>query len=702
MAKFTVTSPDGATYEVNAPAGATEQDAIAYVQKNFAAEKPAPPLGQQLNRLISDIPRQVGLTARYGLEGVGSVPQILGSAMESMGVPGAGRNMGGALADAVGLPNPQTSQERIVGDASRMMASAALPIGLASKGASMVSGAAKPVLEAVAANPVSQMSSAASAGAAGGYTRETGGNDVSQLLASVAGGVAAPMAIGAGQGMAKAATNAVNNLRNPQAQNINIDVIVNNALKSSGMTMDALPQNIQAGIREDVANAFKIGGENLSPDAIRRLADYRLTGATPTRGGLTLDPAIVSQQKNLAKQGINSKDVVAQQLGQTENANNQQLIAGLNNLGANTADDAIAGGKKIIGALDAKNDAAKGIIKQFYDTAKATGGRSAALDPNAFATKADELLTQSLRNGELPGDIRKALNGFASGEVPLTVDTAEQFKTAMAKVQRLSNDGGVREAISHVRSALDDTPLLPGQGLGQEAIDAFNKARQVNRTWMGIVEKTPALQAVRDGVEPDKFVQQFIVGNGTNANTMDLAMLKKAVKSNPEALTAIKEQITAHLKGKALNGAEDEVGSFSQSAYNKALKAIGERKLEMFFSPEEVNQLKAIGRVASYEQFQPRGSAVNNSNTAGTAISALLDRIGNSSLLSKIPLGSSLATPINNIAIGMKATQSLNVPGALIGGPQIRQPSTPQGLLMSPAIFAPQNKEENRGLLSLP
>ena len=34
MPKFRVTSPDGTTYEVNAPEGATQQDAIAYVQAN--------------------------------------------------------------------------------------------------------------------------------------------------------------------------------------------------------------------------------------------------------------------------------------------------------------------------------------------------------------------------------------------------------------------------------------------------------------------------------------------------------------------------------------------------------------------------------------------------------------------------------------------------------------------------------------------
>jgi hypothetical protein len=42
MPQYTITSPDGASYKVNAPEGATEQDAIEYVQKNLykpAAEK---------------------------------------------------------------------------------------------------------------------------------------------------------------------------------------------------------------------------------------------------------------------------------------------------------------------------------------------------------------------------------------------------------------------------------------------------------------------------------------------------------------------------------------------------------------------------------------------------------------------------------------------------------------------------------------
>ncbi|MCZ3100079.1 hypothetical protein NYZ00_19335, partial [Acinetobacter baumannii] len=49
-------------------------------------------------------------------------------------------------------------------------------------------------------------------------------------------------------------------------------------------------------------------------------------------------------------------------------------------------------------------------------------------------------------------------------------------------------------------------PHQPGASIGQDAIDAFNNARALNRSYMQQVESTPALQALRDGVQPDKFV----------------------------------------------------------------------------------------------------------------------------------------------------------------------------------------------------
>lgn len=679
MPTFTFTSPEGKKYTVNGPEGATQDQAFQMLQSQIGSAQAAPAaektrgFGEYLNDSIADVPRSLGLFGRYALEGVGGIADIAASPFRA-GLNAAGAdirgNSGAALADAIGLPSPRTATERVIGDASRLVAGGAVPIGAGAALASRGTGVAQGVGKMLAANPAQQLTSAAAAGGAGGYTRETGGNDAAQLVAALGAGVAAPFAANGLAKAGQAARTVIAGRSQPSAQQI--EITINNALQPSGMSLSSLPSDIAATIRKDVAEAYKLS-DSLTPDAVRRLADYRLVGATPTQARLTLQPGDITRQENLSKLGVNSRDPLAQELANTKSANNKVLTEGLNGLGASTADDQIAGASRVMGALDARNSRAKAVIDQSYQAARDTQGRSASLDPSAFTNRANNLLDEALLGGKLPGDVRNLLNRAATGEMPLTVDVAEQFKTRIGELQRSTADAAERKALGLVRNALDDTPLLPGQKIGQESIAAFNKARALNRSWMKIVERTPALQAVRDGIEPDKFVQQYIVGSGPKSNVMDVAQLKSSIKSSPDAMDAVKEQITSFLKQKATNGATDEVANFSQSAYNKALNQIGERKLKLFFSQPEIDKLKALGRVASYEQVQPVGSAVNNSNTAGTLGAGLLDRLGGSPLLSKIPFGrAAIGDPLQNIVISQQSGRALNTPLSLIGGPAER------------------------------
>lgn len=689
------------------------------------APKKPKPFGQQLNDTISDAPRQLGLTVRYGLEGVGGAfDALIGNPLRTLARPVLGNkataDTGGTLADLAGLPKPQTSTERMVADATRTLAGGAVPLGAAGALAGRTSGVTQSVARALAANPAQQLASAAAAGGAGGYTRETGGGDGAQLLASVVAGVGAPAALAGGQRAAGAVARQAARRAPPTPQQVQqIDITINNALSQSGLNLDDLSPRIAQSIRDDVAKAFRADNQ-ISPEAVARLADYRLTGLTPTAAGLTLDPAIVTQQKNLAKLGINSKDQVAQQLGQTQNRNNRQLIEKLNELGAGTAEDQIGGASRIISALEQRNQAEQGAIGGLYDRARDSAGRSAQLDHVAFTNRAGDLLHEANVESFLTPDIRNKLNGFATGDIPLTVEIAEQLKTGIGRVQRNATDGNVRHALGLVRQALDDTPLIsargagpafggnqvavpgamgaPSQNLGQQAIDAFNEARAANRTWMQTVEATPALQAIRDGVEPDKFVQQFVIGNGNGASVMSLAQLKNQIKNIPDAMDAVREQIVAHLKSKALGGAMDEVGNFSQSGYNKALRDIGDRKLNLFFDKSEIAQLRAVGRAASYEQFQPAGSAVNNSNTAA-GIGAMVERLAGSGILSKIPFGKqAIGEPLENIMLGLRSGRALDVPTAIsVPGRSATSPLLRgAGLGVSPAALMDLETEEEK------
>lgn len=641
------------------------------------------PIGQRLENIVQGMPRAAGLGARSLIEGLGGTVEFLGTPLKAaMQYAGYDPSGGGQrLADYLGLPQPETPTERITGAAGQVLGGAGGMLGLAGKVSQATSGVTQQAAKAMAARPELQLSSAVGAGTAGGVTKETGGGPVAQVIASVLGGVAAPIGVAGAQRTLEGVKSAYQRLTNDPQMSGKINLILETAAKDQGINFGEIAPSIKNQLNQDMQAALKRG--EMSPDVVRRLIDYRITGLTPTAGPLTLDPGIITKQKNLSKLGVSSQDPRLQRLSQIENENNRKLIENLNRLGANKAGSNAAAGQKVIDALDQKQAAAQDKIGLLYNQARGAEGRSAQLDPRYFTQKANDLLDDAMIGGKLPSDVRNNLNRIAKGEMPLTVDVAEQFKTNIASLQRATIDRAEKMALGKVREALDDTPMLGGQSTGKEAIQAFNTARAANREWMTRVDDIPALKAVVEGVEPDKFVSQYITGTGKAASINNVMKLRSAIKDSPEAMGAVKNNMAQFLKDKALSGAADEVGNFSQSGYNRALNSIGDAKLKLFFTPDEFKALKAIGRVASYEQVQPKGAAVNNSNTASAAIAAVLDRIGGSTILRKIPLGAEfVGNPLKSISGGLEAGLMTKIPTASPAA----QPSMSGAMTLPPAV----------------
>lgn len=702
--------PDG-TIIKGVPDGMTQAQLAEKLQRNgmaVPAEWLAPksePAAVQAGKALNSIPRQLGLTARYALEGPAQLAQIatepirrlvtdplLGVKTKPLSEQASG------LADLLGLPSPEGGNERVVADAARLVAGAG-GAGMAGAATRGVGGLAERVGSFFAANPVQQLSSAAGAGLAGGSAREAGGGPWQQAGAAMLGGLAAPAAVSAGTSVARKVGNIGKNLAEyiaPGAvKTTDVDQQINLILRQQGIDWSAIPERIKQPMRTEVADALSTGGQ-LNPAAVRRLLDFKTVGATPTRGMLTQDPVQLTREKNLAKVGANSTDIGLQRLPRLENENTATLLRNLDEAGAANAPDNFATGQRVLGALNRDIAASKGRINTLYSAARDTSGRSAMLDGAAFTSRANSLLDDRLVGGKLPQDVATHLNRIAKGEVPFTVDYAEQLKTRIGDLQRASRDGQERMALGLVRQALDDTPLQPAARvnagnlpavpgtvppspavLGEESIAAFNRARQANRAFMQRVEQTPALQAALDDAQPDRFVQQFITGQG--ATVKDVQALRRAVASDPQAMEAIKQNIVGHLRSAATNGTED-ITKFSPAAYNKALNSIGERKLSAFFSAEEIRRLQAVGRTGTLMTAQPAGSAVNNSNTGALVIGRAMDVLD--SIAGKLPLGAD--TMIQGTLRGFRQGRALNVPGSLL------QPPEPLPLLTrlgTPAIY---------------
>ncbi len=130
-------------------------------------------------------------------------------------------------------------------------------------------------------------------------------------------------------------------------------------------------------------------------------------------------------------------------------------------------------------------------------------------------------------------------------------------------------------------------------------------------------------------------MRKFVIN--PSAKTADTGrMADELRRSDPATLEAVRGSIASHLKAAAIGAASDETGKFSASGYNRALLALGPRKLAQFFDKEEIAQLKAVGKVAQYTTVQPVGSAVNNSNSGALLMGRGLDFLDR--LASKVPL----------------------------------------------------------------
>lgn len=613
------------------------------------------PVSQRVGAQLAQVPRQVGLTARYGLEGPARLLDMFAApfrlatnaALGAAGLPQA-KPIGdvvSSLADRAGLPAPQTPDERVVGDATRAVAGGGVMTSAARGGAQATEGVVRNVLNSLAAKPGIQTAGAAGSGAAGGAVREAGGGPLEQFLASLLGGVGGGASAAGGVNLAQRARSMVT----PQAaKTAAADQQIALTLKRAGIDWSQVPERVRQSMRAEAAEALSGGGQ-LNADALRRLLAFRSTGTTPTVGMLTQNPGQITREMNLAKTGANSIDPALQRLPALQNQNIAQLLRQLDEAGAAQAPDAMGAGQAAVGALRGREATARANIDSLYQRARDSGGRSLPLEGGTFTRRANELLDEANVGSFLPPDIVTKMNAIAAGKYPLTVDVAEQLKTSIGNLQRGSTDGNVRRALGIVRQALDEAPLQnsgransplpavpgtvpPSVAAGEESIAAFNAARSANRAWMQKVEGNPALRAVVDGVEPDQFISRFVVGKGASAR--DVASLRAEL--GPGAAAAIKDHLVRHLRNAATNNTDD-ITKFSNDAYRRAMRNIGEDKLRVFFSAQEMQRLRDVGEAAKYMQAQPTGSAVNNSNSGALVLGRGLDMLER--IASYVPLG---------------------------------------------------------------
>lgn len=182
---------NGNVYEVEGPENATPEQLIAAVsqpQPEPSSSWAAPPTAAGFGRAAGLLGRDV-IEGAAGLAGIVTDPftQSFG-AIRGQRVA-TGREAGGHLADALGLPTPETGTERVISGVQQALTGVGAP-GVIARAAQPVSTAGRAIAGAFTQNPVLQTASATTGAGAAGLAGEAGLGPTGQLVAGVAGSLA--------------------------------------------------------------------------------------------------------------------------------------------------------------------------------------------------------------------------------------------------------------------------------------------------------------------------------------------------------------------------------------------------------------------------------------------------------------------------------------------------------------------------------
>lgn len=393
-------------------------------------------------------------------------------------------------------------------------------------------------------------------------------------------------------------------------------------LQRAGVDWRALSEDVRAGLVQETQRALRAGG-TLDPQAISRLGDFQRLNMQPTQGQLTRNPLQFAREQNY------SKLEPGQPLARRFTDQNTQLIEGIDrtraNLGAQSP-DAYAAGQTVQRGLRDADATRRGAVDAAYTRARELAGIEADVPLQPVAQRLGNII-EDFGDDKIPGAVMKRLNEFGVNGGTQTrvfnIREAEKLKTLIGNnIDNPNTPTGV--ALTRLRQSVDDAVLSLAEGApGAEAATAFQQARGAAAQRFQTLDRTPGLaNAVsREPLAPEKFIDTYVV----RGEVQDVANLMRQMR--PEQRAEARAAVMDWIRQRAVVGVED-TAKFTQGGFNKALEALGPRKLDLIFAGDRqaLEQLRALGRVGAYVQSPPVASGVNYSNTATTAAD-MLDRV---------------------------------------------------------------------------
>lgn len=435
---------------------------------------------------------------------------------------------------------------------------------------------------------------------------------------------------------------------------LNAQGVVDRAAATQSMGAAGTAPNVSQ-LSPELQNAIvESGGGNRDVLTRHIEAETLPIPAKLTEGQATQDPGIISEEQNMrgGEAGAPLRD--------NFQAQNQNLIENLDEMRRNAAptavgNDEVQNGRALVDKYKAYDEPIKADISAKYKALADANGGDLPVDGNSFVNAADAALKKQNKARYLPPEVRGTLDDLREGG-NFTFNNFENLRTDLAaagrKAQR-AGDGNAQAAINIARNELEKLPMTGDAATTLKPL--ADAARSAAKARFDAKAKDPAYAAAIDDDAPkgelsplaNSFVEKYVLG-GTKAG---LREMKSKFANDPEASGTITASALNYMKKRAGIDAYTNTGNFSQSGYNKA-RAELEPHMDELLDPETAENVRKLGNVARYQQMQPRGSYVNNSNTFTAGAAKLAEHAAN---LVPLPMGVKLGSSISKVFEGNNA-----------------------------------------------
>lgn len=521
----------------------------------FAKAPQAPQRG-----IGEEVVRQLGLTGRYALEGLGQAVGVFSDPI-ALAVPGANMRMGELAsygADKLGLPQPEGGFERVVGGATRAGVSA-LPTMGAGGIAAQAPGLTGRVGKVIADTPFMQTLAAMSGGGSAETAKEMGAGPGGQLVAGLVGALAPSSAAATARGLFRGGDvgrqNMLANIETYQRAGAGTPT----AAQAAGNYRSRLVESLLGkapGSSGVIANAGEAQQAGIGV-RVRSLADQLSTKASPEQAGRGIERGILGPGGFMSE----FRKKASQLYGEVDNF-----------IPPNTPMP-VASTKRTLDSLTAPTPGAE-------QTSRALASGKVADLRDALDSDLQASLAAAGR-GELPYSAVKALRSRLGD---LIADST--FATDVPTKQLKQVYGSLSDDLAAAAKATNDPA----------AIRAVTRANTFYKSGMTRVDELERVIERNGG--PEKVFQAATSGSREGATTLRAVMQSLPVDGQKQLTAAVVRRL-----GRANPSAQDDLGEvFSSETFLKNWNNLSpEAKSSLFgrFGPGYAADMEAVAKASA-------------------------------------------------------------------------------------------------------